>query len=90
MAKKKTFRQMMKKKNCDILLGHGQSHWMVAHSLYHVEETNEYILGINDPMGPSSKIPVKKLDNSYIFYFFKFNEDIFKKNMAFLRETLRL
>ncbi|MFX0100835.1 MAG: hypothetical protein ACFFCS_14765 [Candidatus Hodarchaeota archaeon] len=89
--KVKFIEKMINKKDCDILFGHGQSHWMVAHSLYHVEEIDEYILGINDPLGPrGSTIPIKKLDHSYIFYFFKFNDDLFKANMKFLRENLHL
>jgi len=70
-----------------VLLGHGQLHWMVPHTLY--ENGNEkYVLEINDPLGGSTLMPVEKLDHTYIFYFFKFNETICRRNIAILEEIL--
>jgi len=69
-----------------VLLGHGQLHWMVPHTLY--ESGNGQVLEINDPLGGSTRMPVEKLDHSYIFYFFKFNEAICKRNIAILEEVL--
>ncbi len=59
------------------LLGHGQSHWMVPHSIWVNDgaPNNQYFLGINDPLGSSGHVPFNTLNSSYIFYFFKFNKD---------------
>ncbi|MHA1846068.1 MAG: hypothetical protein ACTSXU_00340, partial [Promethearchaeota archaeon] len=73
-----------------VLMGRGQSHWMVVHALSTPEEKSGYFINVNDPMGRSLVVPVSKLDNSFIFYFFKFDKKISEDNLNFLKETLHL
>lgn len=74
------------------LLGHGQSHWMVLHSLYKAGGSagQQYVLGINDPLGSSTRMQLKNLDSSYLIYFFSFNEKACRAGMDFLESILYL
>ena len=92
MAPKIEFmRDMLDKSDHATLVGHGQSHWMVPHSLYKGNGMGqEYIIGINDPLGSSSRMMVKNLDHTYLFYFFKFNEQSCRSTIAFLEDRLYL
>ncbi|MHA1680268.1 MAG: hypothetical protein ACTSUE_04630 [Promethearchaeota archaeon] len=87
------------------LLGHGQSHWMVPHTLKKitmksgkkdkknkdaVAEKTIHALELNDPMGGKPQLQVSRLDHTYIFYFFKYKEEQVKESLEFLKDLLHL
>ena len=83
--------KQIKLKKRSVLMGHGQSHWMVPHSLYATSRTTqEYVLGVNDPIGRPTMMPLHKFDHKYIFYFFEFDKKVCSKNLEFLRELFYL
>ncbi|MHA1698739.1 MAG: hypothetical protein ACTSWN_07885 [Promethearchaeota archaeon] len=77
--------QKLKNDDHGILLGRGQSHWMVLHSIYKNQQSDEYLLGINDPMGSRMLIPISRLDHSWLFWFFKYNNNKNQENLEFLK-----
>ncbi|MBD3187215.1 hypothetical protein GF325_10330 [Candidatus Bathyarchaeota archaeon] len=72
------------------LLGHGQSHWMVPHAINYGDKNKAPTIAINDPMGSKPRIPVNRLDNSYIFYFFEYSPRRCKDNLSFLENVFHL
>nr|MDO8116310.1 hypothetical protein [Candidatus Sigynarchaeota archaeon] len=74
------------------LLGHGQSHWMVPHSILADGNgaDNTYFLGINDPLGSSTRVPFSTLNASYIFYFFKHHKDASDRSVEKLKNWFNL
>ncbi|MEX2684628.1 MAG: hypothetical protein Q6373_023860 [Candidatus Sigynarchaeota archaeon] len=92
MAEKIKFVQgMLAKPDHAAILGHGQSHWMVVHTLLKGGvDGQEYALGINDPLGSTQTIPLKRLDHTYLFYFFKYNEQKCREGIRFLSDVLHV
>lgn len=84
-------RAMLAKPDHAVIVGHGQSHWMVPHTLLKGGAAGqEYALGINDPLGGSHVMPIKRLDHTYLFYFFKYNEEKCMSCIRFLRDVLHV
>jgi hypothetical protein len=74
-----------------VIMGHGQSHWMVPHTLLKGgADGQEYAVGINDPLGSTHTMPLKRLDHSYLFYFFKFDEKKCLDGIRFLGDVLHI
>ncbi len=84
-------RAMLDKPDHAVIMGHGQSHWMVPHTLLKGGANGEeYVMGINDPLGSTQMMHLQRLDNSYLFYFFKFDEKKCLDGIRFLGDVLRL
>jgi len=84
-------KDILNKQDHAVIMGHGQSHWMVPHSLFgNGSVTQETVLGINDPLGASTRLAVNHLDSTYLFYFFKFNEKACQASINFLETILRM
>lgn len=82
-------RDMFARPDHAAIVGHGQSHWMVPHTLLKGGPNGqEFALWINDPLGGSHVIPIKRLNHAYLFYFFKFHEDECMASIRFLRDLL--
>ncbi|MBN2151365.1 MAG: hypothetical protein JW839_07970 [Candidatus Lokiarchaeota archaeon] len=84
-------REVLDKPDHAAILGHGQSHWMVPHTLLKGGlDGQEYALGINDPLGSNNVLPLKRLDHTYLFYFFKFDEGRCREGIRFLGDVLHI
>ncbi|HME51622.1 MAG TPA: hypothetical protein VKM55_05350 [Candidatus Lokiarchaeia archaeon] len=90
-SKLEFMRGILEKQDHAVLMGHGQSHWMVTHSLFgNGTAEQETMIGINDPLGSSTRLAVESLDSTYLFYFFKFNENACNASINFLETILRI
>ncbi len=84
-------KRILDKPDHAVILGHGQSHWMVPHTLLKGGlDGQEYALGINDPLGSDHVMPLKRFDHAYLFYFFKFDEQKCREGIRFLGDVLHL
>nr|MDO8083244.1 hypothetical protein [Candidatus Sigynarchaeum springense] len=82
---------MLDKPDHAAILGHGQSHWMVPHTLLKGGlDGQEYALGINDPLGSTHTMPIKRFDHTYLFYFFKYNAQKCRESIRFLSDVLHI
>jgi hypothetical protein len=84
-------KSILNKQDHAVIMGHGQSHWMVPHSLFgNGVVSQDVVLGINDPLGSSTRMALKNLDSTYLFYFFKFDEKACLASIDFLETILRM
>lgn len=90
-AKVSFIEEQLAKPDTAMLVGQGQSHWMVPHALFSANgATSKHVLGINDPMGTRTQLQLELLDNTHVFYFFRCRAGDAGERLAFLRTTLGL
>jgi hypothetical protein len=84
---------MMEQPSTAVIVGHGQSHWMVPHTLYKDTgsvDGKDYSIGVNDPLGSSTHMVLKRFDNAWLFYFFNYDAQRCDEGIAFLSDLLGL